>query len=153
MSVLLFLLVPLLFGFACGYGVRAWISRRRRRRYRRRRGDGTRMVCEQTAGLFAGLKRAQDVVHIHAIAGASVSASWNPTMKKMRTNYACRPPSARHPPRCRPLTTLEIAQIVYRTTQSWAWPLPSSGWAVVVLTSRIERQRQERHAERFIEQR
>jgi hypothetical protein len=37
---LIFLLVVLLIGFACGYGVREWISRRRRRRYleqRRRR--------------------------------------------------------------------------------------------------------------------
>jgi hypothetical protein len=33
----IFQLVVLLFGFACGYGVREWISRRRRRRYRRRR--------------------------------------------------------------------------------------------------------------------
>jgi hypothetical protein len=35
---LIFLSVVLLFGFACGYGVRAWISRRRRR-YRQRRSN------------------------------------------------------------------------------------------------------------------
>jgi hypothetical protein len=34
MAELIFLLVALLFGFTCGYGVRDWISRRRRRRYR-----------------------------------------------------------------------------------------------------------------------
>jgi hypothetical protein len=33
----IFQLVVLLFGFAWGYGVREWISRRRRHRYRRRR--------------------------------------------------------------------------------------------------------------------
>jgi hypothetical protein len=34
MAELIFLLVALLFGFTCGYGVREWVSRRRRRRYR-----------------------------------------------------------------------------------------------------------------------
>jgi hypothetical protein len=37
MLFLLVLLIVLLFGFACGYGVREWISRRRQRRYRQRR--------------------------------------------------------------------------------------------------------------------
>jgi hypothetical protein len=36
MAELFFLLVVLLFGFASGYGVREYISRRRRRRYRQR---------------------------------------------------------------------------------------------------------------------
>jgi hypothetical protein len=36
MAVLFFVLIIFLLGFACGYGVRAWISRRRRRRYRQR---------------------------------------------------------------------------------------------------------------------
>jgi hypothetical protein len=36
MAELLILLFVLLFGFASGYGVREYISRRRRRRYRQR---------------------------------------------------------------------------------------------------------------------
>ena len=36
MAELIFLLLVFMLGFACGYGVRAWISRRRRRRYRQR---------------------------------------------------------------------------------------------------------------------
>jgi hypothetical protein len=31
----------------------------------------------------------------------------------------------------------------------WAWPARSSGWAMMVLASRIERDRQERHADKF----
>jgi hypothetical protein len=41
-----FQLVVLLFGFACGYGVREWISRRRRHRYRRRRSTPSSLMRE-----------------------------------------------------------------------------------------------------------
>jgi hypothetical protein len=36
MDLALFSLTAFLFGFVCGYGLRAWISRRRRRRSRQR---------------------------------------------------------------------------------------------------------------------
>jgi hypothetical protein len=60
MSVLLFLLVPLLFGFACGYGVREWISRRRRRRYRQRDKSSSRRVHHDGGAVVREIVAASD---------------------------------------------------------------------------------------------
>jgi hypothetical protein len=50
MGELIFLLVVFVIGFACGYSVREWISRRRRRHYRNRRAHelrgGDRLVMD-----------------------------------------------------------------------------------------------------------
>jgi hypothetical protein len=54
------LLVVLLFGFACGYGVREWISRRRRRRYRQCRNARLVQRSDEVATLDKLRARARE---------------------------------------------------------------------------------------------
>jgi hypothetical protein len=51
MAELIFPLVALLFGFTCGYGIRAWISRRRRRHYRQVARDRSESLVEDDVNL------------------------------------------------------------------------------------------------------